>query len=153
MYYCVSVRNTHFVFWTPYLIVPLSARCQRVCGVYGSDCMIWPKIPAHFVLMLWLDLDSVKNESSFDPVSLCMCILTGFDALVSHPEVIMTASNSIPSGIVSSDVWIIIYLFYHPLLLHTVLWPSTCHLLRGKNGKPNKLKVWFIGRACLEPTP
>lgn len=126
MYFCVLVRNIQFVSWTPFLHFPLSATCQRVCGVsvYGSDWMIWPEIPPHFVLVLWLDLASVKNERNFDPGSLHMCILTGFDALVSHPKVTMTASNSVPSGIVSSDIQII----YHLPILSPSAPPQSCGL-------------------------
>lgn len=142
--FCVLVRNVQFVFWTPFLYVPLSATCQRVCGVSvsGSDCMIvWPEIPAHFVnAVTWFGL-RVKNESNFDPVSLHMCILTGFDALVSRPNVTMTTSNSVPSGIVSSDIRIIYYL---PILSPSASPHSLVafNLSSSPRGRIESLKSW-----------
>lgn len=68
----------------------------------------------------WFGL-GVKNESKFDPVSLYMCILTGFDAFVSHPKVTVTASNRVASGIVFSDIRIV-----YPLPILSLCAPTCC---------------------------
>lgn len=87
----------------------VSAYLQRACLRLRLDDLARNSSSFRLNVVIWFAL-RVKNESNFDPVSLYMCILTGFDALVSHPKVTMTASNSVPSGIVSSDIRIIYHL-------------------------------------------